>query len=39
MRDAAPRLGMLCLSETVAEPLVAAHFVRVGLADYPSEDG
>lgn len=31
-------LGMLCLSETVAEPLVSAHFVRVGLADYPSEE-
>jgi uroporphyrinogen-III synthase len=32
------RLGMLCLSEQVAEPLVAARFVRVGLADYPSEE-
>jgi len=32
------RLGMLCLSETVAEPLIDAHFVRVGLADYPSEE-
>lgn len=31
-------LGMLCLSEAVAEPLVSAHFVRVGLADYPSEE-
>lgn len=31
-------LGMLCISETVAEPLVDAHFVRIGLADYPSED-
>jgi uroporphyrinogen-III synthase len=31
-------LGMLCLSETIAEPLVDAHFVRVGLADYPSEE-
>lgn len=31
-------LGMLCISETVAEPLVDAHFVRVGLADYPSEE-
>ena len=29
---------MLCLSETVAEPLIDAHFVRVGLADYPSEE-
>lgn len=32
------RLGMLCLSEAVAEPLVAAHFVRVALADHPSEE-
>jgi len=32
------RLGMLCLSETVAEPLIAAHFVRVSLADHPSEE-
>ena len=37
-RDVATRLGMLCLSEAVAEPLVAARFVRVGLADYPSEE-
>ncbi|WP_374622531.1 uroporphyrinogen-III synthase [Devosia sp.] len=32
------RLGVLCLSETVAEPLVDAHFVRIGLADHPSEE-
>lgn len=32
------RLGVLCLSEAVAEPLIDAHFVRVGLADYPSEE-
>lgn len=32
------RLSMLCLSETVAEPLVDAHFVRIGLADHPSEE-
>jgi uroporphyrinogen-III synthase len=32
------RLAMLCLSEQVAEPLVAARFVRVGLADHPSEE-
>jgi uroporphyrinogen-III synthase len=32
------RLGMLCLSEAVAEPLMAAHFVRVSLADHPSEE-
>jgi uroporphyrinogen-III synthase len=37
-RDVATRLGVLCLSEGVAEPLVAARFVRVGLADYPSEE-
>ena len=29
---------MLCLSEAVAEPLIAAHFVRVSLADHPSEE-
>ena len=32
------KLGMLCLSETVAAPLVAAHFVRVALADHPGEE-
>jgi len=32
------RLGMLCLSEAVAEPLIAAHFVRVRIADAPTED-
>lgn len=32
------RLSVLCLSEAVAEPLVAAHFVRVSLADHPSEE-
>ena len=32
------RLGMLCLSESVAAPLMAAHFVRVALADHPSEE-
>lgn len=31
-------LGMLCLSEAVAEPLVGARFVRIGLADHPSEE-
>ncbi len=30
--------GMLCLSEAVAAPLIAAHFVRVSLADHPSEE-
>jgi uroporphyrinogen-III synthase len=33
------RFGVLCLSEAVAEPLLDAHFVRVGLADHPSEEG
>ena len=32
------KLGMLCLSENVAAPLIAAHFVRVALADHPSEE-
>ncbi len=31
------RLGVLCLSEQVAAPLVAARFVRVGLAEHASE--
>lgn len=31
-------VSMLCLSEAVAQPLVAAHFVRVSLADHPSEE-
>lgn len=30
-------IGMLCLSEAVAEPLVDAHFIRVSLAEQPSE--
>ena len=30
--------GMLCLSEAVAAPLIAAHFVRISLADHPSEE-
>lgn len=33
------RLGMLCISEQVAAPLVEARFVRIALADHPSEDG
>lgn len=37
-RAARTRLGVLCISEAVAEPLVGAHFVRVSLADYPSEE-
>lgn len=28
----------LCLSENVAQPLVESHFVRIGLADYPSHE-
>ena len=36
--SARAKLGMLCLSENVAAPLIAAHFVRVALADYPSEE-
>lgn len=37
-RDGRARLGVLCLSEAVAAPLLDAHFVRVGLADHPSEE-
>lgn len=37
-RAARTRLGMLCISEAVAEPLIGAHFVRVSLADHPSEE-
>ena len=33
------RLGMLCISEQVAAPLIEDRFVRIGLADYPSEEG
>ena len=32
------RLGMLCMSEAVAEPLLAAHFNRISLADRPDEE-
>ncbi|WMT92350.1 uroporphyrinogen-III synthase [Pelagibacterium sp. H642] len=31
-------LSCLCLSEKVAEPLVDAHFPRIGLADAPSQE-
>ncbi|WDR00047.1 uroporphyrinogen-III synthase [Devosia sp. J2-20] len=31
-------LGMLCMSEAVAEPLLEAHFNRIGLADRPDEE-
>lgn len=37
-REARARIGVLCLSEQVAEPLLDAHFVRVSLADHPSEE-
>jgi len=37
-RAAKARLGVLCMSEAVAEPLVDAHFVRVALAERPDED-
>ena len=32
------RLGMLCMSEAVAEPLLEAHFNRISLADRPEEE-
>jgi len=31
------RLGMLCLSEAIAEPLIENHFVRISLAEAASE--
>jgi len=31
-------LGMLCMSEAVAEPLLEAHFNRISLADRPDEE-
>lgn len=34
----AKSLTLLCLSENVAQPLIDAHFVRIGLADHPSEE-
>jgi uroporphyrinogen-III synthase len=37
-RDQRQRLGMLCMSEAVAEPLLENHFSRIGLADRPDED-
>jgi uroporphyrinogen-III synthase len=36
-RAARVRLGMLCLSEAIAEPLIDNHFVRIGLAEAASE--
>ncbi len=37
-REQRAALGVLCMSEAVAEPLVDAHFVRVGLAERPDEE-
>lgn len=37
-REQRRNLGMLCLSEAVAEPLLEARFSRIGLADLPDED-
>jgi uroporphyrinogen-III synthase len=34
----ARRLGMLCISEAAAQPLLAAGFARASLADHPSEE-
>ncbi|UYQ72407.1 uroporphyrinogen-III synthase [Pelagibacterium flavum] len=31
-------LYCLCLSENVAQPLIENHFLRIGLADYPSHE-
>ncbi len=31
-------LGLLCMSDAVAAPFLKAHFVRVNLADHPSEE-
>lgn len=32
------RIYCLCLSENVAQPLIESHFLRIGLADYPSHE-
>ena len=37
-REQRQRLGMLCLSEAVAEPLLEARFNRIALADRPDEE-
>ncbi|WP_160300111.1 uroporphyrinogen-III synthase [Devosia limi] len=37
-RDARSAMAMLCISEKVAEPLIAAHFNRIALADHPNDD-
>ncbi len=36
--DLRARMYCLCLSENVAQPLIEAHFLRMGLADYPSHE-
>lgn len=37
-REKRSKLAMLCLSESVAEPLLEARFSRISLADRPDED-
>lgn len=37
-REKRSQLALLCLSETVAEPLLEARFSRISLADRPDED-
>lgn len=37
-QDKRSNITALCLSENVAAPMVANHFTRIGLADYPSEE-
>jgi uroporphyrinogen-III synthase len=37
-RERRNKLALLCLSETVAEPLLEARFSRISLADHPDED-
>ncbi|MDC9822222.1 uroporphyrinogen-III synthase [Devosia sp. ZB163] len=37
-RERRMKLGVLCMSEAVAAPLIDAHFVRVGLAEHPDEE-
>lgn len=37
-KQAYSALTALCLSENVAAPMIANHFTRIALADYPSEE-
>lgn len=37
-KDVRTNLTALCLSENVAAPMIASHFTRIALADYPSEE-